>query len=621
MNRIAIIVWHLDRLGGMERHIASLATALHNDGRAVAVFVEMPLDADNAYAAELRQAGVEVIEQPVPLFWFHKLSRAQWNLWLTRRLLAWRPDALHIHNCRFGQSWLLTWAERHGIPAVYTEHTAITDYGGPLHPSGPSNAMSARALACVSEQARRDMQSLLPHPRPVAIARHIVETSSLPEAPEPGLLLCTARLEAYKGVDILLEALPADSRLIVAGEGSHRRQLESLAGSNVEFAGAVHPGGMAELYARAEVAVLPSRAEGLPLALLEAMAAGKPIVAAATGGIPDVIRHNENGLLVEPRDPDALRRELSRIAADEVLRRRLGEAARQTFEEARCDAASVVADTLALYRTPAVTRIAPDAPGPSATWRDIWNRRDILTLLVRRDAKLRFGKSSSAVVWAILQPLLLLAVLTAFATIAGLRATDTPYPLFAICGLLPWTYFTQCVSQSTHCLVNYAPLIGKLRFPRLILPLSVVTVGLMDLLAAGCLLPVFFVFYGVTPSLRLLALPLFLALAVAVSLGAGLWLAVGNVRFRRVANLVPLFLQLLFFATPIAYSSRLVPEAWRPWLGLNPMAGVVDGFRWSLLGAGPMPESVPVSGIVALALLLSGVVLFRRQEPALADKL
>ena len=239
MTHIGLIVWHLDRLGGMERHVTELAIALHRTGRRVTVFVETPLAEPNDYAAQLRQAGIAVLVQPPLSFAFHTLARARWNLWMTRQIRAHKVSVLHIHNCRLGQTWLLPWAERRGLPAVYTEHTAIHDYGGPLLP--PANASGANAVACVSAHSREQLQSCLS--RPIAIARHIVRPA--PAAPaEPGLILCPVRLEHYKGVDVLLAALPANARLLIAGDGSRRQSLEALATPNVTFAGAVPPSAM-----------------------------------------------------------------------------------------------------------------------------------------------------------------------------------------------------------------------------------------------------------------------------------------------------------------------------------------------------------------------------------------
>ena len=616
MTHIGLIVWHLDRLGGMERHVTELAIALARTGKGVTVFVETPLVEPNEYAAQLRETGVPVVVQPAVSFAFHKIARARWNLWLTRQLRSRKITVLHIHNCRLGQTWLLPWAERRGLPAVYTEHTAITDYGGPLLP--PATALCATAVACVSAHARSQLQAILP--MPIGIARHIVRPAP-PGPMEPGLILCPVRLERYKGVDVLLRALPPGAKLVIAGDGSERQSLERLATPNVVFAGAVRPAAMPDQFARAEVVVLPSRAEGLPVALLEAMAAAKPIVATTAGGVPELIRHRENGLLVPPGDPQAMQEALTEMLKDSELRDRLGAAARRTFDECRNDERSVVEDTLALYATPPVTRITPVSAGPSSSWQTLWAYQDLLILLLQRDLKLRFGKSHAGLLWAVLQPLLILTVLTLFATLARISATATPYPLFAIAGLLPWTYFTQTVTQSTHCLVNYASLIGKLHFPRLILPLAVAGTAVIDLAVAATVLPCFFAYYGVPPTWRLLAVPGLVLLAIAASLGTGLWLAVLNVRSRRVAHLVPLLLQLLFFATPIAYSTALVPVVWRPWLGLNPMAGVVDGFRWALLPGQSPPESLPVSiGVIAFT-LLTGLRLFQRKEPAFADEL
>ena len=257
--------------------------------------------------------------------------------------------------------------------------------------------------------------------------------------------------------------------------------------------------------------------------------------------------------------------------------------------------------------------------GPRALWRS----RDLLLMLALRDVKLRYQHTAVGAAWALLQPLLIMLVLVGFASVVGVRTGAVPYPLFVISGLVPWTYFMHAFTSTTNSLVSQGEIIGKIYFPRLVIPVAATLAGAIDFLMAALLLPIFMIAYGVAPTLSLLALPVFVVMALAAAFSLGLWLAVLNVRYRDVVNALPFFTQLLFFATPIAYSSAAVPEPWRTLVGVNPMVGVVDGFRWALLGsnAGGLHRSVWVSLGAILVLLVSGVWYFRRQEPAFADDL
>ena len=253
----------------------------------------------------------------------------------------------------------------------------------------------------------------------------------------------------------------------------------------------------------------------------------------------------------------------------------------------------------------------------------LWRHRDLLLMLALRDIKLRYQQTAVGAAWALLQPLMIMLVLTGFASVVGVKTGKVPYPLYVIGGLVPWTYFTHAFTTTTHSLVSHSGIIGKIYFPRLVIPVAATLAGAIDFFVAGLLLPVFMVAYGMPPTLALLAIPAFVIMALAAAFALGLWLAVLNVRYRDVVNALPFFTQLMFFATPIAYRSSLIPEPWRTIAGINPMVGVVDGFRWALLGdgAGGLHASVLVSLVSILVMLCTGLWYFRRREPAFADEM
>ena len=254
---------------------------------------------------------------------------------------------------------------------------------------------------------------------------------------------------------------------------------------------------------------------------------------------------------------------------------------------------------------------------------ELWKHPDLLFMLALRDVKLRYQQTAVGAAWALLQPLLIMLVLTAFASVVGYKTGQVPYPLYLMAGLVPWTYFTHAFTSTTHSLVSHGEIIGKIYFPRLVIPVAAAIAGSIDFFVAALLLPIFMVAYGARPTLALLALPAFVVMALFAAFALGLWLAVLNVRYRDVFNALPFFTQLMFFATPIAYSSQWIPEPWRTIVGINPMVGVVDGFRWAVLGdrAGGLHPSILVSLASIIVLLAGGVWYFRLREPAFADEM
>jgi len=268
-----------------------------------------------------------------------------------------------------------------------------------------------------------------------------------------------------------------------------------------------------------------------------------------------------------------------------------------------------------------VVRIEPARGWVSLELGELWRYRELLYFLVWRDVKVRYKQTVLGVGWAILQPVATMIVFSLFfGGLAGVPSDGLPYPVFSFAALVPWTFFSQGLLQSANSLVASQNLLTKVWFPRLAIPLATVLAGVVDFALAFVVLLFLMLGYGITPTWQVVWLPLLLLLAFVTSLGVGLWLSALNVQFRDVRYLVPFVTQLWLFATPIAYPGSLLSEPWRTLYGINPMAGVVEGFRWALLGTGTAPgPMLAVSAAVALALLLSGALYFRRMERTFAD--
>jgi lipopolysaccharide transport system permease protein len=254
-------------------------------------------------------------------------------------------------------------------------------------------------------------------------------------------------------------------------------------------------------------------------------------------------------------------------------------------------------------------------------WRELWQYRELLFFLAWRDVKVRYRQTAAGAAWAILQPFLTMVVFTlVFGKLAKIPSDGLPYPIFAYCALLPWQLFARALTGSGNSLVGSQHLIKKVYFPRLIIPLSAALGGLVDFGAAFVILAGFMVVYGVVPGLAVVTLPFFVVLAMTSALAAGIWLSALNVRFRDVRYTMPFLTQLWLFVTPVAYPASLVPEPWRTVLALNPMTGVVEGFRWALLGRAHAPWTlVTISVVVVVVTLIGGLYWFRRAEKTFAD--
>src|SRR5438128_5916430 len=269
---------------------------------------------------------------------------------------------------------------------------------------------------------------------------------------------------------------------------------------------------------------------------------------------------------------------------------------------------------------PAVTVIEPSSGWRALDVDELWRFRELVYFLALRDVKLRYKQTALGVAWVLLQPLLAMGVFSIVFGSRGLTTAGVPYSLFVVSGLVPWFYFSNATSGASGSIVSNTQLISKVYFPRLAIPLAAIVANLVDLGIGLLLEVVLLVVFGVPPGLHLLAIPVLVALIILTTLGVSVWLSALDVQYRDVRYAVPFFMQVWLFATPVIYSVADVPERWRPLLALNPMTGVIEGFRWSLLGVGDPPLAA-LAGSLAIVVVLvsSGLLYFRRMERTFAD--
>ena len=251
----------------------------------------------------------------------------------------------------------------------------------------------------------------------------------------------------------------------------------------------------------------------------------------------------------------------------------------------------------------------------------IWQYRELLYFLVWRDIKVRYKQTIIGAAWAICQPLLTMMIFAViFGRFAKIPSDNVPYPIFAFAGLLPWTYFSQSISRSGVSLVSDSNLIRKIYFPRLIIPAAAVVAPGVDFVLSFLILLLLMAWYKVIPGVAVVTLPFFMLLAIVAALGVSLWLSALNVRYRDVGHAIPFLVQFWMYASPIVYPVNLIPKEWRMLYSLNPMVGVVEGFRWGLLGKqSPNFASIAIGAVTALVVLLSGLVFFKKMERIFAD--
>ncbi|HWN11853.1 MAG TPA: ABC transporter permease [Pyrinomonadaceae bacterium] len=264
--------------------------------------------------------------------------------------------------------------------------------------------------------------------------------------------------------------------------------------------------------------------------------------------------------------------------------------------------------------------IDPPSGWTSLGLRELWDYRELLYFLTWRDVKVRYKQTALGAAWAIIQPLLMMLVFSLFfGRLGGIKSDGIPYPIFTFCALLPWQLFAHALTESSNSLVANERLITKVYFPRLVVPMAAVLGGLVDFAVAFVVLLLLMAYYGIVPTSAVFALPAFILLAIMTALAVGLWLSALNVKYRDVRYTINFLIQFWMFATPVAYPSSLVPEKWRAFYGLNPMAGVVEGFRWAMLGSKAPGAMLWVSIGVVILMLVGGLYYFRRMEQEFAD--
>lgn len=274
-----------------------------------------------------------------------------------------------------------------------------------------------------------------------------------------------------------------------------------------------------------------------------------------------------------------------------------------------------------------VTRIRPSKGLAALGLHELWQNYELLYIWVWRDIKVRYKQTALGAIWIILQPVVSMVIFSLlFGGLLGVPSDGVPYPLFAFAALLPWQYFAGALTRASTNLVDNAHVITKVYFPRLILPMAGVMAGVIDLFVSFIAFGLLMFVYGIRPSWAILTLPFFIALTMCIALGFGLWLSALNVRYRDIRHLLPFLLQSWMYLTPVIYSTSILPERFRFLLALNPMTGVVEGFRWALLGdylvdANPWKPLFFISILVTLAVLISGILFFRATERTFADSI
>lgn len=262
---------------------------------------------------------------------------------------------------------------------------------------------------------------------------------------------------------------------------------------------------------------------------------------------------------------------------------------------------------------------------PSNGWlpidlKELWEYRELVYTFAMRDIKVRYKQTALGAAWAVIQPFMMMVVFTIFfGKLAKIPSEGIPYPLFSYAALLPWTLFSEGITRSTNSMITNANIMTKVYFPRLVMPISGILSPLIDFMIAFVILIAMMLYYGFVPTINIIWLPVFILLALMTSLGVGLWLSAFNVQYRDFQYTLPFLIQLWLFASPVVYPSTLLPESYRWLYGLNPMAGVIEGFRWALLGTNPPSTMIAFSFLIVMVILISGAYYFKRMEKTYAD--
>jgi lipopolysaccharide transport system permease protein len=252
--------------------------------------------------------------------------------------------------------------------------------------------------------------------------------------------------------------------------------------------------------------------------------------------------------------------------------------------------------------------------------KELWEYRELVHTFAMRDIKVRYKQTALGAAWAVIQPFMMMVVFTIFfGKLAKIPSEGIPYPLFSYAALLPWTLFSEGITRSTNSMITNSNIMTKVYFPRLVMPISGILSPIIDFMIAFFILIAMMLFYGFVPTINIVWLPVFILLALMTSLGVGLWLSAFNVQYRDFQYTLPFLIQLWLFASPVVYPSSLLTESYRWIYGLNPMAGVIEGFRWALLGTNPPSTMIAFSFVIVMVILISGAYYFKRMEKTYAD--
>jgi lipopolysaccharide transport system permease protein len=464
---------------------------------------------------------------------------------------------------------------------------------------------------------------------------------------EDKVLLTVARLsksEQYKGYDTVIAVIKEISReipnlkYIIVGSGDDEKRIVRLIKDfalegKVILAGAVPHEEIQDYYSLCDLFIMPSSGEGFGIAFIEALACGKPAIAGKLDASPEALLDGSLGILVDPGNfgeiKEAVLNILKRQAPDRLydsvyLRQSISDAygmgkfrdsVRANFSES---ALSIQAKDR--MHQECVLDIRPIKGWVAINIKEVWNYRELLVFIVWREVKIRYKQTVLGVAWAIIQPFMMMVVFSLFfGKFIKVPREGIPYPLFSYAAIMPWLLFSESITRCTASIIDETSLIKKVYFPRLIMPIANIISPLVDFGFSSLVFFGLMLYYGFMPTLKILLLPFFLLLALITALAVGLWLSAINVKYRDVRYVIPFLIQFWFFASPVVYSSTSLPASWQWIYGLNPMVGVIEGFRWVLLGTQPPAAAMFISFSWVLVILFFGAFYFRRMEKTFAD--
>lgn len=465
--------------------------------------------------------------------------------------------------------------------------------------------------------------------------------------PEDKVLLTVARLsraEQYKGYDQMIKIVGELSKevphlkYLIVGSGDDEKRIKKLISDfaledKVILAGSVSHQEIQDYYSLADLFIMPSKGEGFGVTFIEALACGKPVIAGNKDASPEALLGGNLGIIIDPDNLDEIKQ-----AVLKVLKRDGPEGLYDSTHLRQCiiDAYGVVKfnnlvniifseSGLSIKVKEKVRKVAILEIRPLKGWvpiniKEVWNYRELLYFIVWREIKVRYRQTVLGVTWAIIQPFMMMVVFSLFfGKFINVPRAGIPYPLFSYSAILPWLLFSESVTRCTNSIIDDRHLINKVYFPRLIMPIANIISPLVDFAFASLVFFALMLYYGCMPTFKIIFLPFFLLIAMITALAVGLWFSAINVQYRDVRYAIPFLIQFWFFASPVVYSSSSLPASWQWLYGLNPMVGVIEGFRWMLLGTPPPAATMFISFSFVLVILVSGAFYFRRMEKTFAD--